>query len=362
MTWKDPAVSRVPDAFSTLDEDRYTRHPNGTLVTQSTSAKAIARELQALDIPDGARVLELGTGSGFSSRWIAELAGSDGHVVTLDVVPELTARAIDLFQEDGLGDRISALTRDGLEGAPEHGPYDRIVAWATPGWLPKTWVEQAKPGAVIVTPVDVAPLARIARGIVRITITQEGLPQAEAVYSGGYVDMHDQVLTQWLLPTRHVDAHAEAHGKVWWASSPVLRTADHPARQQALALLQTADPGALGPDPLAETEDWSDLLAWLFATLPTGLATAGIQDPRPWIGVLTPTGLALLTPGGLLRAGDQQAHATLSAWLDQWRTAGRPGWGQVRPSLTSCERGWEIRLTTDNAVSAATGPRREEHG
>lgn len=339
-------MTRVTDALTAVDEDRYTRTADGSLVTQSTAAAAITRELRVLDIPEGARVLELGTGSGFSTALIAELVGPRGHVVTLDVVPDLTTRATAIFREAGIGDRVTALTRDGLQGAPEHGPFDRIVAWATPGYLPKTWIEQSRPGTVIVTPVDIAPLARIARGMVRLTVDADGAPQAERVYSGGYVDMHDEVLSQWLLPTRLVDIHAEHGGSVWWGSSAWLRTAEPEAQRQSLARLRAVDPADAEPDPLTDGETFNDLCAWLFATQPTHLATAGIRDPRPWIGALTSTGLSLVTSGGRVHSGDADADKTLTRWLDDWRAAGAPGWDHMRPVATASQGGWTIRLTT----------------
>lgn len=149
----------VRTALEAVDEDYYTLRPDGNLVTQSTACWLIAATLDTLDVRPGMRVLEIGTGSGFSGALLSELVGPVGTVVSVDVVPGLIERARELHARQGRAN-IQLLTDDGGKGAPGHGTFDRIVAWTTPDLLPQAWADQAEPGAVIITPVRITGRAR----------------------------------------------------------------------------------------------------------------------------------------------------------------------------------------------------------
>lgn len=140
--------TNVTAALAVVDEDYYTLRPDGNLVTQSTAVSAIAEILERLDVRAGARVLEIGTGSGFSSALLSELVGPAGSVVSVDVVAELTTRARELHAAQGR-DNVTLVTGGGALGAPGKGDFDRIVAWTTPSLLPHAWVEQAASDTVI---------------------------------------------------------------------------------------------------------------------------------------------------------------------------------------------------------------------
>src|SRR5690606_15664952 len=106
-------------------------------------------------VQPGDRVLEVGTGSGYTTAVLAALVGDSGRVTSMDVNPDLTARA---------RARIDAATTvlvcgDGTYGHAAGAPFDRIIAWATPPVIPKAWVDQIRDGGRIVTPVKVAPVA-----------------------------------------------------------------------------------------------------------------------------------------------------------------------------------------------------------
>lgn len=84
--------------------------------------------LRALDVETGLRVLEIGTGSGYSTALLAELVGSNGLVVTIDIDPPVTERAASLLSR-----RVTrtCTPRPGMvdvAGDPAP-PYDRVVAW-----------------------------------------------------------------------------------------------------------------------------------------------------------------------------------------------------------------------------------------
>ncbi len=109
--------------------------------------------LRLLDAHPGDRVLDVGSGSGWTAGLLGWLVGASGSVVGVDIVPELVAMA-----RDHLGDRFAWVrfepAADGVLGWPEGAPYDRILVSADGGSLPSALVEQLAPGGRMVLPVD----------------------------------------------------------------------------------------------------------------------------------------------------------------------------------------------------------------
>src|SRR5690606_17587587 len=122
---------RVDAALAAVDEDAYTLKPDGSLVTQTTATPLIATTLDSMDLRPGMRVLEIGTGSGFSGALLGELVGASGTVVSVDVDPGVIARARTRHQPAGRTS-VSLLAPGVKQCAPCHSPFAPIVAWSTP--------------------------------------------------------------------------------------------------------------------------------------------------------------------------------------------------------------------------------------
>lgn len=107
--------------------------------------------LRLLEVPTGARVLDVGCGSGWTTGLLAHLTGPTGHILGLDIVAELVDMA-----RNHLGDSTPwaevRLVAPGSVGDPDAGPYDRILVSADPGHLPEPLVDQLAPGGRLVTP------------------------------------------------------------------------------------------------------------------------------------------------------------------------------------------------------------------
>jgi protein-L-isoaspartate(D-aspartate) O-methyltransferase len=108
----------------------------------------VAYMTELLDVRDTAKVLEIGTGSGYQAAVLGSLAR---EVWTVEIVPELAASAATLLEELGFTN-IHVRRGDGHQGWPAHAPFDRIMVTAAPTEIPATLVEQLAVGGRLVIP------------------------------------------------------------------------------------------------------------------------------------------------------------------------------------------------------------------
>lgn len=114
--------------------------------SSSTMPSLMARMLEALDVHDGHRVLEIGTGTGYNTALLCHRLGSD-NVVSIDIDPTLVAAARKPLAS--LGHHPTLIVGDGAAGVAAHAPYDRIIATAAIANIPVPWIEQLAPGGKI---------------------------------------------------------------------------------------------------------------------------------------------------------------------------------------------------------------------
>ena len=96
-----------------------------------------------------ARVLEVGTGSGYQAAILGELFG---HVFTIEILPKLGRRAEETLMDQGY-DNVHVRVGDGYDGWPEEAPFDAIVVTAAPATIPRPLMEQLADGGRLVIPV-----------------------------------------------------------------------------------------------------------------------------------------------------------------------------------------------------------------
>jgi protein-L-isoaspartate(D-aspartate) O-methyltransferase len=118
----------------------------GQTISQPT---VVAMMTEALLLGPGARVLEIGTGSGYQTAVLAEIAA---EVYSIEVVPELAARAKERLGQLGYSN-LHLRVGDGYQGWPEHAPYDGVLLTAAPYEIPRQLLEQLTEGGVLVGPV-----------------------------------------------------------------------------------------------------------------------------------------------------------------------------------------------------------------
>ncbi|MFE5331342.1 methyltransferase domain-containing protein [Embleya sp. NPDC056575] len=122
---------------------------SGVPTSSSTAPDLMADMLDALDPVPGARTLEIGTGSGYNTALLARLVGAE-NVTTVDHTPHLVDTARDRLKTAGFTPDV--VLADGTTGWAVNAPYDRLIATASVPRVPKAWMEQCAPGAVLVVP------------------------------------------------------------------------------------------------------------------------------------------------------------------------------------------------------------------
>jgi protein-L-isoaspartate(D-aspartate) O-methyltransferase len=126
--------------------DAPIRISHGQVTTQPS---LIARMVAALKLRGSERVLEVGTGLGFQTAILAQLAR---EVVSVERFADLAAQARANLVAGGL-DRVTVVVGDGTLGVPEHAPYHAIVVAAASPRIPPPLIEQLAPGGRLVHPV-----------------------------------------------------------------------------------------------------------------------------------------------------------------------------------------------------------------
>jgi len=119
-------------------------------LTSSISSPHVAAEfLRLLEPARHHRVLEIGTGTGWTAGLLSWWLGDD-LVVTVEVDETVSEAAGATLKEAGLAPTL--LIGDGALGAPDHAPHDRVHVTCGVRDIPYAWVEQTRPGGVIVLP------------------------------------------------------------------------------------------------------------------------------------------------------------------------------------------------------------------
>lgn len=251
----DTETDAVADAANSIRAEVYLG-PDGLAVQPVIPPHATQRHLRALDLQPGMRVLEIGTGSGYSAALMSHIVGQRGHVLTIDSDEGLSSRAGALFAKHG--HRAIAATGNGLLGHPGRAPYDRIFVGATPAAIPAAWLDQLAPGGVLVTGCLVSDLPGT-YAVAHIVKDADG-PRV-TVQAGRYPPMGARATSTAITVARGQD------GSRYYLAT------GYPERGTAERFLKLLRDGNAEQWPGAPGE-FLDLKNWLVARRPAGLFTA----------------------------------------------------------------------------------------
>ena len=147
------AMSKVPRhefVPEHLADAAYEDHPLPIGYSQTISQPYIvALMTELLQLQPGAKVLEVGTGSGYQAAILAEVGA---QVYSIEILEPLAKTSAKLLQRLGYVN-VQVKRGDGYLGWPQHAPYDAIVVTAAADHVPPPLVEQLKPGGRLVIPV-----------------------------------------------------------------------------------------------------------------------------------------------------------------------------------------------------------------
>ncbi len=277
-------------------------HGGLAAVSSSTQPSLMVGMLDALDLRDHPRVLEIGTGTGYNAALMCHVLG-DPAVFSVDVDPVLVdaARA----RLDSLGHHPVLATGDGRAGLASHAPYDRIIATCAFPVVPWAWAQQLVNGGLALVDVKVGLLAG------SLVLLRRGADRLEGRF----------------LPS--------------WAGFMAVRTRDRPPAWQE------ADPPvgpavgetetALNPHPLSASVPWFLAQIGLPPIItfrrfgPEYAGARFVAADGAWCAVDPPDfrGRRAVTWGGPRCLWDdvERAHAL-------WRRHRRPGWDRLGLTVT----------------------------
>jgi len=166
-------MRRVPRHLFVPEELRpsaYEDHPLPIGEDQTISQPyMVAYMTDVLGLTELSRVLEVGTGCGYQTAVLAELAAA---VFTIEIVPALAERARTTLAAAGYTN-VHVRVGDGYEGWPAHAPFDAIIVTAAPDHVPPPLIDQLVTDGRMVIPVgkswsqEVVILNKTTSGVVR---------------------------------------------------------------------------------------------------------------------------------------------------------------------------------------------------
>ncbi|MGH3854551.1 MAG: methyltransferase domain-containing protein [Pseudonocardiaceae bacterium] len=297
-----------PETLITALEDR-----GGHQVAASSSTKPdlMLRMLEVLDVHNGHRVLEIGTGTGYNAALLSHRLGQ-ANVFSVDIDSKLVDAARRRLAEIGYHPTLAAV--DGVDGLPEHAPYDRIIATCSVPTVPWSWARQLAPGGRMLVDLKVNDTA------------------------GNLVDL------------RRLGDRAEGRFTARWATFMTMRhhdigdTAPNSApRAEGAATRVTTAP----PQPW-----WSGRVVWFLAqfALPAGVGIGMRLDPdtrQPTAGMLSASDgswarIELAEHDGLRQvteAGPTPLWAAVERAHQEWTELGEPDWPRLGVTVTH-DRQW----------------------
>ncbi|GIX43225.1 MAG: protein-L-isoaspartate O-methyltransferase [Leptospiraceae bacterium] len=149
------AMRKFPREYFVREKDKpyaYTDGPLSIGYGQTISQPYIvALMTDLLELTGNEKVLEIGTGSGYQTAILSELAK---EVYTIEIVPSLIEFAKNNLKRFGVKN-VHFFCKNGYEGLPEYAPFDRIISAAAPKKIPESWKKQLKIGGIMVLPVGI---------------------------------------------------------------------------------------------------------------------------------------------------------------------------------------------------------------
>ncbi len=251
--WFKAVYSDIP-LTTQWDDGQHIGDGLGTTPTSSSSMPRMVFSMLAdLDVREGQRALEIGTGTGWNAGLLSHRLGG-ANVVSVEYDEEVAKGARENLGRAGLSAVV--IVGDGRAGCVGSAPYDRIIATCSVGSVPRTWVEQCRPGGVIVAPWGTEYGGEY---VVRLVVADDGAAHGPFTRSSAFMRLRQQ-------RTERPPFSAYLKGKEWPADGTRSMTALSPADiggwlEQFVIGLQVA-----GAFWRAERYDGGSYTLWTYST------------------------------------------------------------------------------------------------
>lgn len=313
IAYSDQSLVTQLDGHVTADQ--VAEPVRGFPTSSSTLPATVVRMIEALEVEDGQSVLEIGTGTGYSTALLCHRLGEDS-VTSVEVDPEVADRADAALEACGFS--TWTVTGDGLLGHPRRAPYDKVIATCAVRRIPYSWVRQTRPGGTILATVGSWSYGT---GLARVTVQDDGTAEGRIIAHSSFMPARSQAATP---PTGDLSARAAyADTERRTQISPRLLDEWAPA-----FLAQLAAPGAQLVSAVSESGDQT---VYLFDTERESFAA--INDVN---------GGWTVRQGGPVALWDAVERA-----VSTWQDTGQPDITAVRVRITDRCHTYEIDGTPD---------------
>ncbi|MEV8630778.1 methyltransferase domain-containing protein [Streptosporangium sp. NPDC051023] len=303
--WLRWANANVP-ITTQWDDGRHTGTAPGEQRTSSCSMPSIVFKMfRELSVFDGARVLEIGTGTGWCAALLSARLG-EANVTSIELDETVADAARKALAAAGWYPEV--ITGDGLLGRPERAPYDRVLVTAAVRDIPRAWIEQTRPGGVLVMPWGTRYTYQEA--VARLVVADDGSANGRFTGGAGFMPLRSQRTT--LQVTEYIT------GDDWPSDTRTSETG-----LEASSILPEGEPyaaapfvtGLLVPDCVYSSgrDESGTLVTWLY----------GLTD-RSWAAVFF---YAENTrwPSQVYQGGPRSLWDEVEAAYRWWSERGRPG-------------------------------------
>ncbi|MFE6053207.1 ATP-grasp peptide maturase system methyltransferase [Kitasatospora sp. NPDC056446] len=282
----------------------------GAPSSSSTLPSLVLGMWQRLDVRSGHRVLEIGTGTGYSTALGAHRLGEE-NIVSVEVDPGVAERAATALKTAGYTPHL--VVGDGLAGHGARAPYDRLIATCAVRTLPYPWLHQVRPGGKILVTFSGW---QFGYGLALLTVTGPG--EAFGRFLPGHI------------------------------SFMIARPHDRPPRQSPTLL--PGDERATRIDPATIT-DWTG--AWVAQLAAPSAERIGTGDQQILIDHATGS-QARTRPDGhggwtVVQRGPLRLWDRVEDAITAWQTAGSPH--QERFGITITSEGQRVWLGNEHGPS-----------
>jgi len=315
-----PRAAFVPDVWFTWDGRQYIRHDrvaepgewtaaveaDEPVITQvdggvpscsNSTPSLVAAMLDALDLKPGMRVFESGAGTGWTSALMYHRLAQDGIAVSVEYDRQLAKEALNRAFDVGAYPVVRA--GDGTAGAPDMAPFDRVSATHSVNRIPAAWIEQTRPGGLVVAPLRIATSLDV---LVRLVVADDGSASGQIAFPLAF--MADRAHSVPAVSSWAEDEPRRTKGLGFLDVPRILL-------ERRLWVLQLAIPGLTVTGPAVE--DGDDTL-WLSAS-DGSWAVAWVPQGGSW--TRGETTVDQYGPRSLWSLAE-------AAWL-AWNEAGQPG-------------------------------------